>query len=113
MSNKLVLALFIVIFSGCAGESRYTKIGNQTFELAMDDTGIMSMLNTSRLEQEWNNEAEKLCPKGYTVKNQTYFPEKSFEPARLIGTITCKLRPKTVASKIHCQLLSAVVLFTK
>lgn len=90
MVRKLVLALFLVILSGCAGESRYTKTGDNTFELVMDDNGIMSMLNTSRLEREWNNEAAKICPKGYTVQNQTYILEKAFEPARLIGTISCK-----------------------
>ncbi len=90
MTKKLALALFVVMFSGCAGESRYTKTGDHTYELVMDDTGIMSMMNTSRLEQEWKAEAEKLCPKGYTVQKQTYFPEKPFEPARMVGTISCK-----------------------
>ena len=90
MAKKMVLVLSLVVFSGCAGESRYTQTGDHVFELVMEDTGIMSMLNTSRLEREWNNEAKKLCPKGYIVQNQNYFPEKSFEPARLTGTITCK-----------------------
>jgi len=90
MIKKLAVALSLLIISGCAGESRYTQTGDHMFELVMDDTGIMSMLNTSRLDQEWNNEAMKLCPKGYTVQKQTYIPEKAFEPAKLIGTISCK-----------------------
>lgn len=90
MVRKLVLALSLVILSGCAGESRYTQTGDHAFELVMEDTGIMSMLNTSRLEREWNNEAKKICARGYTVQKQTYFPEKAFEPARLVGTITCQ-----------------------
>lgn len=90
MLRKLVLALSLLILAGCAGESRYVRTGDHTFELVMDDTGIMSMLNTSRIEQEWNDEAKKICPQGYTVQNQTLIPEKAFEPARLIGTISCK-----------------------
>jgi hypothetical protein len=90
MAKKLVLALFLVILAGCAGESRYTKTGDHTFELVMEDNGTMSMLNTSRLEEEWNSEAQKICPHGFTVQKQTYFPEKAFKPARLIGSISCK-----------------------
>ena len=90
MTRKLVLVLSLVIFSGCAGESRYTQTGNRTFEVVMEDNGTMSLLNSSRLEQEWNDEANKLCPRGYTVQNQQHIPERAFEPARLSGTVTCK-----------------------
>jgi hypothetical protein len=90
MRRKLVLVLSLIIFSGCAGQSRYTQTGNETYEVVMEDNGTMSLLNSSRLEQEWNNEAEKLCPRGYIVKNQQHIPEKAFEPARLTGTVTCK-----------------------
>jgi hypothetical protein len=90
MTRKLVLVLLLVIFSGCAGKTRYTQTGNQTFEVVMEDNGMMNMLNSSRLEQEWNNEAKKICPRGYTVQNQTFFPERAFESARLTGTVTCK-----------------------
>ncbi len=90
MARKLFLVLSLVILSGCSGESRYTRTGDHTFELVMDDTGIMSILNTSRLEREWNSEAGKICPQGYTVQNKTFSPEKAFEPARLTGTISCK-----------------------
>lgn len=90
MMRKLIAALALVFISGCAGEYRYTQTGDHTYELVMDDTGIMSMLNTSRLDREWNNEAAKICPHGYTVQKQTYYPEKAFEPARLAGTISCR-----------------------
>ena len=90
MTRKLVLVLSLVIFSGCAGKTRYTQTGNHTFEIVMEDNGMMNMLNSSRLEQEWNNEAKKLCPGGYTVKNQAQIPERAFEPARLAGTVACK-----------------------
>jgi hypothetical protein len=90
MTIKLVLVLFLLIFSGCAGETRHTQTGDHTFEIVMEDNGMMNMLNSSRLKQEWNNEAKKICPRGYTVQNQTVIPEKAFEPARLTGTVTCK-----------------------
>jgi hypothetical protein len=90
MAKKLVLALSILILSGCAGETRYTKTGDHTYELVMKDNGTMSKLNASRLLEEWNSEALKLCPAGYTVLNQTYVWEKAFEPAKLIGSISCK-----------------------
>ena len=90
MTIKLVLVTSFIIFSGCAGETRYTKTGNNTFEVVMEDNGMMYMLNSSRLEQEWKNEANKICPSGYTVQNQELIPERAFEPARLTGTVTCK-----------------------
>jgi len=90
MTGKLVLVLSIVIFSGCAGETGYKQTANHTFEIVMEDNGMMNKLNSSRLEQEWNNEANKICPGGYTVQNQTLIPERAFEPAKLTGTVTCK-----------------------
>ena len=90
MTRKLVLVLSFVIFSGCAGETRFTKTGDHTFEVVMEDNGMMYMLNSSRFEQEWKNEISKICPNGYTIQNQTYIPEKAFEPARLTGIVTCK-----------------------
>ncbi len=90
MAKKLFLALSLIILSGCAGQSRYTKTGDNTFELVMEDNGTMSMLNTSRLEEEWNSEALKICPHGFTVQKQTYFQEEAFKPARLTGIISCK-----------------------
>jgi hypothetical protein len=90
MTRKLALVLSLVIFSGCAGETRYTQTGNHTFEIVMEDNGMMNMVNSSRLEQEWSNEAKKICPRGYTVQNQTRTLERAFEPARLTGTVTCK-----------------------
>jgi len=90
MTRKLVLVLSLVIFSGCAGETRYTQTGNHTFEIIMEDNGMMNMLNSSKFEQEWNNEAKKICSRGYTVQNQTLIAERAFEPARLTGTVTCK-----------------------
>jgi hypothetical protein len=90
MINKLVLVSLLLIISGCAGESRYTQTGDHTFELVMKDDGIMSKLNTSRFEEEWNREALKICPRGYTVQNKMYTPEKAFEPAMMTGSISCK-----------------------
>ena len=90
MIRILLLVLSFVVFSGCAGERRYTKTGNHSFEIVMEDNGMMHLLNSSRLDQEWNNEAKKKCPLGYTVQNQTHSPERAFEPARLSGTVTCK-----------------------
>ncbi len=90
MAKKLFLALSMVILCGCAGESRYAKTGDHTYELEMKDNGTMSKLNASRLFEDWNSEALKLCPAGYTVLQQTYVWETVFEPARLIGSISCK-----------------------
>ncbi len=90
MAKKLFLALFMVVLCGCAGESRYTKTGDRTYELEMKDNGTMNMLNASRLFEEWNSEALKLCPGGYTVLQENYVWETAFEPARLMGTISCK-----------------------
>lgn len=90
MIRILLLVLSLVVFSGCAGETRYSQAGNHSFEIVMEDNGMMHMLNSSRLDQEWNNEAKEICPNGYTVQNQTHIPERAFEPARLSGTVTCK-----------------------
>jgi hypothetical protein len=90
MTVKLVLVLSIAIFSGCAGKTSHTQTGEHSFEIIMVDNGIMNMLNSSRLEQEWNNEAKKLCPRGYTVQTQTNIPERAFEPGKLTGKVTCK-----------------------
>ncbi len=90
MLGKIVLALSLAALSGCVGETRYTRTGNGTYELSVKDNGIMGRLNSSRLEDEWKNEAEKICPRGYTVQSRTYSSERSFDPAEMIGTISCR-----------------------
>lgn len=90
MAKKLILVLSMAVLLGCAGESRYTKTGDKTYELEMKDNGTMSKLNASTLLEDWNDQARKLCPGGYAVLQQSYVWETVFEPARLIGTISCK-----------------------
>ncbi|MBP1752020.1 MAG: hypothetical protein H6Q57_856 [Geobacteraceae bacterium] len=90
MMIRLLLVMSLLIFSGCAGKSVCKPLGNNAFEIELKDNGTMDMLNSSRLEQEWNHEARKICPGGYTVQSQSYVTEKAFEPARLTGIITCR-----------------------
>ncbi len=90
MVRGLFLVLSLAVLSGCAGEARYSQTGSRSYEIAVEDNGILSKINSSRIDQEWNDEAKKICPQGYTVQDQTYITERSFEPARLIGTISCR-----------------------
>lgn len=89
MRKRGFILLMIILSGGCA-ESRYTQTGNGTYELVLVDDGFMNLANSSRLDKEWEGKAKELCPQGYTVKNQTYTPERSFDHAMLSGTVICR-----------------------
>lgn len=90
MIGRIILMLLIMAVSGCAGTTRYKATGTKTYEIEVVDDGVKNMIHSTRLYKDWENEAGRLCPQGYSVVNQKYYPEKVFNTARLVGTIDCR-----------------------
>jgi hypothetical protein len=90
MIGRIFFVLLIVAVSGCAGTTRYTMTGAKTYELEVVDDGVKHTIHSSQLHKDWEDEANKLCPQGYSVVSQTYHPEKVFKTAYIVGTIECR-----------------------
>jgi hypothetical protein len=65
------------------------RVGD-AYEVEVHDDGTTAMLNSSILHHDWDEAAKKVCPRGYAIVRQEYYKEEPFNPARIVGTITCQ-----------------------
>ncbi|MDD2320322.1 MAG: hypothetical protein PHO83_09750 [Geobacteraceae bacterium] len=82
------LLLFPLLF-GCSQTVTTTRVAD-TIELEVHDDGTMAYLNSGTLHRDWEEQAEKLCPRGYAVVRQCYHKEEPFKPARIVGAVQCR-----------------------
>jgi hypothetical protein len=82
-----LLALFLTV--GCSQTVRTTRVAD-AYEVEVRDDGATAMLNSSILHHDWDDAAKKVCPRGYVIVRQEYYKEEPFNPARIVGTITCQ-----------------------
>jgi hypothetical protein len=89
MVRYTLFLLALLVAAGCSQTVRTTMIAN-AYEVEVHDDGMTALLNSSILHRDWDDAAKKVCPRGYTIVRQQYFKEEPFNPARIVGTITCQ-----------------------
>jgi len=81
--------MILLFLSACSQTVRTSKIAD-TYEIEVHDDGTTSLLNSSILHRDWEEQAEKICPMGYVVLRQQYHKEEPFSPARIVGAVRCR-----------------------
>ena len=81
--------LVLLLLTGCSQTVHTAKVAD-TIEIEVHDDGTTSMLNSSILHQDWEEQAEIQCPRGYDVLRQQYDKEEPFCPARIVGVVRCR-----------------------
>jgi hypothetical protein len=89
MARSVFPLLILLLLSGCSQTVHTAKIAD-TIEIEVHDDGTTSMLNSSILHRDWEEQAEKQCPQGYDVLRQQYYKEEPFCPARIVGAVRCR-----------------------
>ncbi|MGA7828868.1 MAG: hypothetical protein WCA04_14495 [Geobacteraceae bacterium] len=89
MKRSVFPLLFLLLLSACSQTVRISKVAD-TFEIEVHDDGTTSLLNSSILNRDWEEQAKQLCPKGYDVIRQQYYKEEPFSPARIVGAVRCR-----------------------
>jgi hypothetical protein len=89
MKRPIFPLLILFLLSACSQTVHTRKVAD-TFEIEVHDDGTTSLLNSSILHQDWEDQAAKLCPKGYDVVRQQYYKEEPFSPAKIDGAVRCR-----------------------
>jgi hypothetical protein len=87
--TRLVFFVLILLLTACSQTVHTAKVAD-TFEIEVYDDGTTAFLNSSILHRDWEEQAERLCPKGYDVLRQQYYKEEPFSPARIDGAVRCR-----------------------
>ncbi|MDD2337180.1 MAG: hypothetical protein PHD01_11445 [Geobacteraceae bacterium] len=89
MARTVFSLLILLLLTGCTQTVHTAKVAD-TIEIEVHDDGTMSYLNSSTLYQDWEDQAKKECPQGYTILRQHYYKEEPFIPSRIDGAVQCR-----------------------
>lgn len=89
MARPVFSLLILMLLSGCSQTVRTTQVAD-TIEIEVHDDGTLSSINSSILHQDWEDQAKKECPRGYTIIEQRYYNEEPFSPAKIVGAVKCR-----------------------
>ncbi len=83
------LLMLLLLLTACSQTVRTARVAD-TIEIEVHDDGTTSLLNSSILHRDWEEQAELHCPQGYDVLRHNYHKEEPFSPARIVGTVRCR-----------------------
>ncbi len=81
--------LLLPLLFACTQTIHTARVAD-TFEIEVHDDGTLAYLNSGTLHRDWEEQAERLCPRGYTVVRQQYHKEEPFSSARIVGAVQCR-----------------------
>lgn len=88
MRISMFLTVVLLMF-GCA-QTVQTIMVDDRWQIEVHDDGVMSYLNSGSLNSDWDDQAGRVCPRGYDVVSRDYLKEEPFRPARIVGVVRCK-----------------------
>lgn len=89
MARPVFSLLILLLLTDCSQTVHIAKVAD-SIEIEVHDDGTMSYLNSSTLYRDWEDQAKKECPQGYTILRQRYYKEEPFIPARIVGAVQCR-----------------------